>query len=161
MDSTEHVYGRGTLHARWSTAGMMAYLEWKCLVAFSGRAPRFPRYSFARVYYAQLCLASLVACLKFIYPAVSIAGANCHCISKAISRLVLRFRSHSNASLHFPVSFQGKFAFPILVHGNLITGLIEMRHGGSKDRNSSIKLFQCFTRTAACHAHRDAGHQLC
>jgi hypothetical protein len=36
-------------------------------------------------------------------------------------------------------------AFPVSVHGNLTTGLLELYHDASKNRNCSIELFQCFT----------------
>jgi hypothetical protein len=64
---------------------------------------------------------------------VSISDANCYCIAKA---------SKFNASPVFPVSFQCKHAFPVSlhmsIHCNLITGLHELYHDASKNRNCSI-----------------------
>jgi hypothetical protein len=44
--------------------------------------------------------------------------------------------------LAFPMSFHDKVAFPVLVHGNLTKGLIELYHDARNYRNCSIELFQ-------------------
>jgi hypothetical protein len=44
-------------------------------------------------------------------------------------------------------SFHDKIAFPVSVHGNLTAGLLELYHDASKNRNYSIELFQCFTKS--------------
>jgi hypothetical protein len=59
----------------------------------------------------------------------------------------------------FSTSFHVKIAFPVSVHGNLTTGLIELYHDASKTLNCSIELLQCFTRTALFCGKSGAGFE--